>query len=141
VEQSSVKTANGARVLPIPAHLVPILHREHVRQLALRLAAGNIWQGARDGHVIIVEPFDKPVSPRTLDPEWEVGLQRARLPHRRLHASRHTAASLLNEKGASPATTAAWLGHADGGNLALRVYVQSRNDALTRAATLLNRGT
>lgn len=136
VEQSSVKTASGARVLPLPAHLVPILHREHRRQRAMRRAAGNLWQGARDGHVIIVEPFGKPVSPRTLDRRWEVALRRAGLAHRRLHASRHTAASLLNDRGASPSTIGAWLGHADGGNLALRVYVHSRNDALKGAAAL-----
>ena len=102
----------------------------------MRRAAGNLWQGARDGHVIIVEPFGKPVSPRTLDRRWEVALRRAGLAHRRLHASRHTAASLLNDRGASPSTIGAWLGHADGGNLALRVYVHSRNDALKGAAAL-----
>jgi integrase len=140
VEQDSVKTASGSRVLPIPAHLLPILRRHAIAQRAMRLAAGNLWQGERNGHVVSLE-FGQPPSPRTLGRWWELALQRASLPHRRLHASRHTAASLLNERGASPSTIAAWLGHADGGNLALRVYVHSRNDALTGAATLLNRGT
>jgi len=135
VEQDSVKTASGARVLPIPAHLVPILRRLALAQRAMRLAAGNLWRGEKDQHVAALE-FGEPPSPRTLGRWWELALQRAGLPHRRLHASRHTAASLLNERGASPATIAAWLGHADGGSLALSVYVHSRNGALKGAAAL-----
>jgi integrase len=135
VEQDTVKTASGARVLPIPAHLVPILKRHELAQRAMRLAAGNMWKGEKDGHVVALE-LGKPPSPRTLDRHWELALQRALLPHRRLHASRHTAASLLNQRGANPSTIAAWLGHADGGNLALSVYVHSRNDALTAASKL-----
>jgi integrase len=95
VEQSSVKTASGARVLPIPAHLVPILRRHELAQREMRLAAGNMWRGEKDQHVAALE-FGEPPSPRTLGRWWELALQRAGLPHRRLHASRHTAASLLN---------------------------------------------
>ena len=47
VEQSSVKTASGARVLPIPEHLVPILRRHALAQREMRLAAGNLWQAKR----------------------------------------------------------------------------------------------
>jgi len=140
VEQDSVKTASGSRVLPIPAHLLPILRRHDLAQRTMRLAAGNLWRGEKDQHVAALE-FGQPPSPRTIDRWWELALQRAGLPHRRLHASRHTAASLLNERGASPATIAAWLGHADGGNLALAVYVHSRNDALKGAAALFTSGT
>ena len=128
VEQSSVKTASGARVLPIPEHLVPILRRHALAQREMRLAAGNLWQGERDQHVAALE-FGQPPSPRTVDRWWELALQRAGLPHRRLHASRHTAASLLNERGASPATIAAWLGHArrwESGTRGLRTQSQRR---------------
>ena len=135
LEQDSVKTASGSRVLPIPGHLIPILRRHALAQREMRLAAGNLWQGEKDQHVVALE-FGQPPAPRTLGRWWEIALQRAGLPHRRLHASRHTAASLLNERGASPATIAAWLGHADGGSLALAVYVHSRNGALKGAAAL-----
>jgi integrase len=135
VEQDSVKTASGSRVLPIPAHLLPILERTRARQHEMQDAAANKWEGQKDQHVVSLE-LGGPPSPRTLDRWWELALQRAGLTHRRLHASRHTAASLLNERGASPSTIAAWLGHADGGNLALAVYVHSRNDALKGAAAL-----
>ena len=39
------------------------------------------------------------------------------------HKLRHGLASLMAERGYSPAQIAAQLGHADGGALALRVYV------------------
>lgn len=65
----------------------------------------------------------------------------ANLPHRRLHASRHTAASLLSLRGAPVPMIAAWLGHADGGVLAMRVYVHTPGAALEGTAALLSKGT
>jgi len=55
-----------------------------------------------------------------------------------LHASRHTAASLLNLRGAPVTLIAAWLGHADGGVLAMRTYVHTRDETLVEAARLLS---
>lgn len=62
------------------------------------------------------------MSPRTLNDWWRTSLETAGVEHRRLHAARHTAASQLIAKGATPAVVAEWLGHADGGVLVLRTY-------------------
>ncbi len=76
-------------------------------------------------------------SPRTLNAWWNASLRDAKLPHRRLHASRHTAASLLNLRGAPVTMIAAWLGHGDGGVLAMRTYVHTTDAILQAAAKLL----
>ena len=137
IDQDDAKTASSARTLPIPAHVLPILRRTRREQKQMRLAAGRLWEGDADGHVIAQE-LGAPLSPRTVDRWWEQSLEHAGLPHRRLHASRHTAATLLALRGASPAVIAAWLGHADGGVLAMRVYVHQRNSMLDTAAALLS---
>ena len=68
-----------------------------------------------------------------------MALEHAKLAHRRLHASRHTAATLLALTGAGPEVIAAWLGHADGGVLAMRVYIKRRDQMTVTAAALLDR--
>lgn len=138
VSQDDAKTVASRRTLPIPPHVLPILlrvrleHRELVQQL------GDKWEGPRgDGYLFIGE-LGKPLSPRTLDQWWTRSLDTAGLPHRRLHASRHTAASLLNLRGAPVPMIAAWLGHADGGVLAMKTYVHTPGAALTGTAALLS---
>jgi integrase len=135
VEQDDAKTASSIRVLPIPPHLVPILRRTKSAQHQMRFAAGNLWEGERDLHVVTHE-LGRPPAPRTLDSWWHASLKLAELTPRRLHASRHTAASLLNARGASVTTIAAWLGHSDGGALAMSVYVKTRSEALSDASRL-----
>ncbi|WP_078311309.1 MULTISPECIES: site-specific integrase [unclassified Mycobacterium] len=139
VEQSDAKTISSARTLPIPPHVVPILRRARVEQLHTQLASGNKWVGPTDGYVFCHD-LGAPLSPRTLNAWWKKSLEDAGLLHRRLHASRHTAASLLNLRGAPVTMIAAWLGHADGGVLAMRVYVHTPGEVLTETAALLSRG-
>lgn len=122
--------------MPLPSHVVPILRRARAEQLERRRRAGHLWEG--DDHVIAAD-LGAALSPRTLDQWWIRSLEHAGLPHRRLHASRHTAASLLAARGAPVPLIAAWLGHADGGVLAMRTYVHTHNSALVGAAQLFSR--
>lgn len=138
IEQDSAKTASSARTLPIPTHLVPILRRARTEQQRIRLRLGPLWEGGADPHLFCGD-LGAPLSPRTFNSWWARSLTTAGLPQRRLHASRHTAASLLHARGAPIAVVAAWLGHADGGVLALRVYTHVQGPLLTDAAALLNR--
>ena len=133
---SVLRTAASARTLPIPAHLLPILRRVRKEQRATQLRAGSKWAGPKDGYVIALDLGEAP-SPRTLNAWWNASLRDAKLPHRRLHASRHTAASLLNLRGAPVTMIAAWLGHGDGGVLAMRTYVHTTDAILQAAAKLL----
>ncbi|ANO21586.1 hypothetical protein BAB78_01115 [Mycobacteroides abscessus] len=140
VAQDDAKTVSSARTLPIPPHVVPILRRARVEQLHTKLATGEKWEGGDDHHVFCHD-LGKPLSPRTLNAWWTRSLADAGLPHRRLHASRHTAASLLHLRGTPIAVTAAWLGHGDGGVLALRTYTHVQGPSLDEAAARLSKGT
>jgi integrase len=138
IDQDDAKTATSARTLPIPTHLIPILRRVRKEQREMRIKSGRHWKGGADGHVI-AQQLGGALSPRTVDRWWEMALEHAKLTHRRLHASRHTAATLLALKGAGPEVIAAWLGHADGGVLAMRVYIKRRDQMTVTAAALLDR--
>jgi integrase len=139
VAQDDAKTISSRRTLPIPPHLIPILRRVRDEQLHAKVRLGERWEGGNDWHVMCHD-FGAPLSPRTLNAWWTRSLSDAGLPHRRLHASRHTAASLLNLRGAPVPMIAAWLGHGDGGVLAMRTYVHTPGAVLTDTAALLSRG-
>jgi len=61
------------------------------------------------------------------------------IPHVHLHSLRHFAATELLAGGVSPSDTAQLLGHADGGQLALRTYAHATDDRQRRAAGVLAR--
>ena len=140
IDQDDAKTAASGRTLGIPPYLVPILRRVRKEQREMRLQLGRLWEGGNDGYVI-AQRWGKPLSPRTIDRWWELALEHAGLPHRRLHASRHTAATVLALRGEKAEVIAAWLGHADGGTLARRVYIRQRNTLAARATAALDRPT
>lgn len=140
IEQSDAKTISSRRTLPIPPHVVPILRRVRLEYVHIKLHSRNKWRGADDGH-ILCHVLGEPLSPRTLNAWWARSLRDAGLPHRRLHASRHTAASLLALRGCPVPMIAAWLGHGDGGVLAMRTYVHTPGAVLTQTAALLSKKT
>lgn len=139
IEQSDAKTISSRRTLPIPPHVLPILRRVRHEQVHTKVRLGLRWEGGDDWH-LMCHDFGAPLSPRTLNAWWNTSLRDAGLPHRRLHASRHSAASLLALRGCPVQLIAAWLGHADGGVLAMRVYVHTPGAALGDTAALLSRG-
>jgi integrase len=140
VEQDDAKTISSVRTLPIPPHLLPILRRMRAEQTETRCRLGERWEGGEDWH-LFCHDFGAPLSPRTLDVWWNKTLVDAGLPHRRLHAPRHTAANLLSLRGAPVPMIAAWLGHADGGVLAMRTYVHTPGRRSRATAALLSKGT
>ncbi|AMO59072.1 site-specific recombinase, phage integrase [Mycolicibacterium phlei] len=139
ITQDDAKTISSRRTLPIPPHLLPILRRVRHEQVHAKVRLGVRWEGSEDWH-LFCHDFGKALSPRTLNAWWTKSLSDAGLDHRRLHASRHTAASLLALRGCPVQIIAAWLGHADGGVLAMRVYVHTPGEALGGAAALLSKG-
>ncbi|SKM35160.1 gp41 protein [Mycobacteroides abscessus subsp. abscessus] len=139
VAQDDAKTISSRRTLPIPPHLLPIIRRVRLEQVHTKVRLGERWEGRDDWHVFCHD-FGASLSPRTLNAWWTRSLKDAGLPHRRLHSSRHTAASLLALRGCPVQIIAAWLGHGDGGVLAMRVYVHTPGQALGGAAALLSQG-
>jgi integrase len=64
-------------------------------------------------------------------------LQAAGLRHIKLHAARHTCATLMHLQGVPVVVIAAWTGHKDA-SLTLQLYAHSQSDALKAAGATLN---
>jgi integrase len=62
----------------------------------------------------------------------------AGLRHIKLHAARHTCATIMHLSGVPVAVIAAWIGHKDA-TLTMKVYAHSQADALKAAGASLNR--
>ncbi|ANI91097.1 Tyrosine recombinase XerC-like [Dietzia timorensis] len=137
IEQSVGKTASAGRWLPLPDPTLAVLRAAKSRQEAEQARYGERWRGGSDPYVL-TQQNGRPTSPRTLNFWWNDALESAGVSHRRLHASRHTAASRLISMGASPAEVAKWLGHADGGELVLRTYAHVHEDDLRSLASALD---
>ena len=56
----------------------------------------------------------------------------------KLHAARHTCATLMQLQGVPIAVIAAWIGHKDA-SLTMRLYAHSQHEALKAAGGTLNR--
>ena len=74
----------------------------------------------------------EPYAPGVLSRYWRETLQAAGIPHIKLHAARHTCATLMHLQGVPAAVIAAWIGHKDG-SLTMNLYAHSQDDALKAA--------
>lgn len=95
----------------------------------------NRLRGQFEGFVL-VGPIFAIKAPRAA---LSCACRRLSLPHLRLHDLRHFFATNAIESGIDIATVAKWLGHADGGVLALSVYGHVRDDH-SRASAARVRG-
>ncbi|HMS73911.1 tyrosine-type recombinase/integrase [Gordonia sp. (in: high G+C Gram-positive bacteria)] len=137
IEQNVGKTRSASRWLPVPEWALLVLREANARQEVEKKRYGAKWLGGDDGYVL-TQQNGRPTSPRTLDSWWRDSLVAAGVPHRRLHAARHTTASWLIAMGRSPAEVAMWLGHSDGGELVLRTYSHVHQDDLRDVAAALD---
>ena len=109
------KTAAGIRTVP--------LSPETLRRLTLRRSSVE-WAG--DEHSIFASAFGAALDPHNFRRRiFKPAARRAGIPAATPHGLRHGMASLMAERGYSPAQIAAHLGHADGGVLALRTYIRT----------------
>ncbi|MDT5137990.1 MAG: integrase [Mycobacterium sp.] len=69
---------------------------------------------------------------------WRETVEAAGLWNIKLHAARHTCATLMNQQGVPVAVIAAWIGHKDA-SLTMRLYAHSQFAALQDAGTSLDR--
>jgi integrase len=98
------------KTVPLAPELVTILRAHHEEQQREREAAGDDWQ---HHDLAFCQPAGAPIDPRRDSGEWADILQAAGLPHRGVHAARHTAATLLMEQGVALAVVQEMLGHSD----------------------------
>ena len=94
--------------------------------------------GLRLGAHVVSNEVGEPYSPAVLSRYWRDTVKAAGVRHIKLHAARHTCATLMHLQGVPVAVIAAWIGHEDA-SLTMRRYAHSQDDALRMAGESLNR--
>jgi integrase len=135
--ENDPKSATSRRTLPLPDRLVTVLRSAKRRQAAERLALGAAY---RSGSYVVSNEIGDPFSPAVLSRYWRDMVKAAGLRHIKLHAARHTCATLMHLQGVPVAVIACWIGHKDA-SLTLRLYAHSQEGALRAASATLNRVT
>jgi integrase len=106
-ETASTKSKAGRRGMGLPDPVVKLLKQHRKRQDKDRDVAGQMW---RDSGYVFTTPTGEPLNPRTDWDEWKRLVERAKVPDRRLHDARHTAATVLLLLGVTERTTMAVMG-------------------------------
>jgi integrase len=133
--ENDPKSVTSRRTLPLPDRLVSVLKAAKARQAAERLALEPDYGS---GAYVVSNEVGDPYSPAVLSRYWRDAVKAAGVRHIKLHAARHTAATLMHLQGVPVAVIAAWIGHKDA-SLTLRLYAHSQDAALQAAANTFNR--
>jgi integrase len=112
--------------LPLPDWLVHVLKAAKARQARERLAIGI--DGGRWTYVVCNEGGEA-YNLAVLSRYWRDAVKAAGIRHIKLHAARHTCATLMHLQGVPVAVIAAWIGHKDA-SLTIRLYTHSQDEAL-----------
>ena len=91
-----MKSATSRRTLPLPERLVSVLKAAKARQAAERLALGAPY---RAGAYVVSNEIGDPYSPAVLSRYWRDAVKAAGVRHIKLHAARHTCATLMHLQG------------------------------------------
>jgi integrase len=120
------KTAAGVRTLPLITEAKRVL-REHRRLCTVHNLGGHVF----------IRPDGRPIDERRIGERWAELLAEAGVEHRRFHATRHTAATLLLEAGVPLEVVSAILGHANIGVTA-DIYTKIRGDLMRKGFARLD---
>ncbi len=133
VHENDPKSAMSRRTLPLPDRLVAVLKTARARQSRERLALG-----AGDWSYVVCNEAGQPYHPQVLSRGWRAACRAAGVREIKLHAARHTCATLMHLQGVPVVVIAAWIGHKDA-SLTMKLYAHSQDDALKAAGATLNR--
>ncbi len=125
----ATKTPKSVRTLYLPPQLIDLLRQWRDEQ-SRRFPAQNcavVFTG-RDGG---------PMSPDSVTTTWRMFLKKYGLPHRKLHALRHSTATLLLSAGFSLADVSAQLGHSNLKTTA--IYTHALSDCSKRASRAMEK--
>lgn len=104
------KTRKSRRTLELGGTAVRALRRQKARQAAVRLAAGDTWQGERD-RLVFTDALGRSLDGTYVTSRFGAALKRLGLPHVRFHDLRHGAASLMLAEGTPMKVVSDTLGH------------------------------
>jgi integrase len=133
--ENDPKSAASRRTLPLPHRLVTVLRAAKARQAAERSALGA---GYGSGAYVVSNEVGEPYAPDALSRYWREAVKDAGVWHIKLHAARHTCATLMHLSGVPVAVIAAWIGHKDA-SLTMKLYTHSQDEALKAAGATLDR--
>ena len=102
------KTKTSRRVLSLPNSLVSRLREHRTKQLEEKLSAGPEW---KENGLVFTTSLGKPIDPRNVKRSLDRILEKAKLPHFRVHDLRHFCASLLLAQGVELKVVSQILGH------------------------------
>jgi integrase len=102
------KTEKSKRTLKLPQMTVLALRAQRVKQLEARLLAGDRWQ---ETGFVFTSQIGTPIDPRNALTDFTHAVEKAGLPHTRLHDLRHSCISLLLAEGVPLSTVSALAGH------------------------------
>jgi integrase len=137
VQTKGPKSEAGYRVVRLGPTVATALRRLRAEQAERRLALGGDCYAGED--LVICKPDGRPYRPDSVSTMFRKFVDGAGLPREvHVHTLRHAAASFFAAAGVPASAIAAQLGHADGGALALRVYVHPMAEGLARAGAHLD---
>lgn len=128
------KTPQSRRSVPLTEASVVALKRHRGRQAQEKLLLGPAYE---DQGLAFCREDGQPIDPRNFNYHFTNVLQRAGLPHIRLHDARHTFATLLLEQGVAAKVAQTILGH---GSIAITLdtYSHVSSELEKQAAAKLN---
>jgi integrase len=124
------KTFASARTIPLGAEVTAALRAHRKRQAAEQLAAGALW---RDRGYVFTRTDGRPLSLNATSQWFSALTEQAGIGRRRLHASRHTCATLMLDEGVPLEVVSAVLGHS---NLSITATVYARVTADSKRRAL-----
>lgn len=130
IKTKKPKTKKSIREIAIPEYVIEILKKYKTEQLLTAMQLGDKWQG--DGW-IFTKYDGSPINPQTPTKQFLKFLARHGIPHRKLHALRHTSATLLLSSGTNIKNVASRLGHTQLSTT--NRYVHAIKDADEKAAS------
>jgi integrase len=135
-DTGDTKSANGRRVVGLPAELVKLLRAHRDSQDRDRQLAAQLWQ---EGGWVFTSPTGQPINPSTDYHGWKRLIRAVGLPEARLHDARHTAATVLLVLGVPERAVMSLMGWADTGMAKRYQHVtdQVRLDIAGRVGGLL----
>lgn len=135
-ETAGTKSRAGRRGIGLPDELAILLREHYLSQQRERSNAGQLW---RDTGYVFTTPTGEPLNPRTDYTEWKRLLDRAKVPERRLHDARHTAATVLLLLGVPDRTVMGLMGWSNSAMAARYQHIVAaiRRDVATKVGKLL----